>query len=82
MVSYNAEYSLVVIGGGLWVELDYDPSLRFWLDYPLSLGEWEDIWLVWVKLELSGLITIVDDVEQTVGSVLNLYLSEMDRSIR
>lgn len=79
VASYDTEDSLVVILSSLWEKLNDDSCLRVWLDGTLALGEGEDIVLIVEELESCWLVTLVADVQETVGSRCQLNLTEVDR---
>lgn len=67
MVSYNAEHSLVVVGGGLRIELNDDPCLGMGLDCSFSSGEGENVRFICEELEGCWLIALIHDVQQSVS---------------
>lgn len=79
MVSYNAKDSLIVVLCCLWIEFYYYTSLWVGLYGPFCLWEWENVSFVVEELESCGLVTIVDNVEQSVSSWSKLYLTKVDR---
>ena len=62
------------------VELNNNPCLRSRKNSSLGFRKREDVGLVRIKLESSGLITIVTNIEEPVGSGSELHLSKMNTS--
>lgn len=78
MVTDHAEYSFIVVLSLLWEELNDDSYLRFGFDNSFSFWECKDIGFVREDLESGGLVTIVDNVQKSVGCLFLLNFSKVD----
>jgi hypothetical protein len=79
VISYHAEDSLVVISSSLWVELDDDSHLTLGLNSPFYFRKAEYVCSIIEKLELSGLVRVVNNVQKSVGALRELNLAKMYR---
>ena len=78
VIPHNAKHSLIVVFSGLRVKF-YDYSgLRIWFDQSLCLWEWENVSFVVEKLESGWLITVIDNVEQSVCGWCELNFTKVD----
>ena len=78
MISYNTEYSLVVIPGGLRIELNNNSHLTLGLNGTFYFRKTEYIRSIIEKLELCGLVRVIDDVQKSVGALLELNLAKVN----
>ena len=79
MISYNTEYSLVVIPGGLRIELDNNSYLTLGLNSTFYFRKAENIRSIIEKLELCGLVRVIDDIQKSVCALLELNLAKVNR---
>lgn len=78
MVPDYAEYSLIIVDCLLGIKCD-DYSCRCSsINSSFSFRERKDIFAVIYELERSGKITVIDDVEKSVGVTSYLNLSKVN----
>lgn len=80
MVANNAVNSFIIVLGRLRGESDNDTSWWFGFYNSYKLGESKNIALLGHKLEWNRKITLIMDVQKSIGSLLSLNFTEMDGS--
>ena len=75
----EAEDALVVVACALWAESDDDALGGMSLDDSLSHGEGEQVALICEELEAGRQVTIIDHVQETIGRLLGIDFTEMNR---
>lgn len=81
MVLHKAEYALIVVTSSLWAKCDNDSLRRVRLNNALGQRDREQIALICEKLKARRQVTIVDNIQKTVGCLLSLNFTEMDRLV-
>ena len=74
----KTEDALVVVSSALRAKRDDDSLRGVGLHDALSHRNREQVALVSEELEASGQVAVVDDIEQTVGSLLGLHFTKVD----
>ena len=74
----KTEDALVVVSSALRAKRDDDSLRGVGLHDALSHRNREQVALVSEELEASGQVAVVDNIEQTVGSLLGLHLTKVD----
>jgi hypothetical protein len=75
----DAENSLVVVASALWSEVNNDSCRGVWLHCANGLTEGEHVALVCLQLELGWQITVVHDIQNSIGLCLNVNFTEVHR---
>ena len=78
MISDDAEYSLVVVPGGLRVELDDDSHLTLGRNGSFNLRKAENISSIVEELEIRWLVRIINNIQKSVGALRKLDFTKVN----
>jgi len=78
VVPDNAEDSLIVVLRCLRIEFYYYSSLRVGFYGAFSFREWENVGFVVEELECRWLITVIDNIQQPIGSRSELHFTKVN----
>ena len=78
MISDDAEYSLVVVPGGLRVELNDDSHLTLGRNGSLNLRKAEYISSIVEELEIRWLVRIINNIQKSVSALRKLDFTKVN----